>query len=233
MGFTEKIPFFHLKTVAVSGATALISISILGLNGCTQKTPVAIIEPSPSAVQSAIQANTTAESTTLKNLISAYNGESNAHVMYLAFAKKADEEGYKQVGRLFRAAGSSEAIHRDNHAKVIQEMGRTPKNNIATPVVKSTVENLTQAVKGESYERDTMYPGFIKEAKQVGNQAAVKTFNYALEAETGHAKLYTTAKNNLASWKQANRPFYVCPVSGYTTLDANSKNCSQPFQKVS
>jgi|GEM_PF-2478821 hypothetical protein len=61
----------------------------------------------------------------------------------------------------------------------------------------------------------------------------VQTFNYALEAETGHAKLYTTAKNNLASWKQANRPLYVCPVSGYTTLEANSKNCSQPFEKVS
>ncbi len=224
MGFTEKVPFLNL---AIFGATAL---GILGLNGCSSKTPVASVEPSVPAV--ATQVNTKPESTTVKNLISAYNGESNANVMYLAFAQKADGEGYKAVGSLFRAAARAEAIHRDNHAKVIQEMGGTPKNNIATPVVKSTAENLTQAIKGESYERDTMYPGFIKEAKQVGNKAAVQTFDYALEAETGHAKLYTTAKNNLASWQQANRPLFVCPVSGYTTLDANSKNCLKPFEKV-
>lgn len=225
MGFIKKLQFFNLNTVVVSGATAL---SILVLNGCSQPTPFAIVEPSNSVAQAA----TPSKSTTLKNLISAYNGESNAHVMYLAFAKKADTEGYKEVGSLFRATARAEAIHRDNHAKVIRAMGGTPKNNIATPVVKSTAENLTQAIKGESYERDTMYPGFIKEAKKVGNQAAVQTFNYALEAETGHAQLYTTAKNNLATWKQASRPFYVCPISGYTTLDAKSKNCSKPFEKV-
>jgi rubrerythrin len=221
MGFIN----FNLQTVAVSGATAL---GILVLNVCSQTTPFAIVEPSDSVAQAA----TPSKSTTLKNLISAYNGESNANVMYSAFAKKADTEGYKQVGSLFRAAARAEAIHRDNHAKVIRGMGGTPKNNIATPVVKSTGENLTQAIKGESYERDTMYPGFIKEAKQVGNKAAVQTFDYALEAETGHAQLYTTAKNNLATWKQANRPFYVCPISGYTTLDAKSNNCSKPFEKV-
>ncbi|MEA5554576.1 rubrerythrin family protein [Anabaena cylindrica UHCC 0172] len=228
MDFIKKVPFFNLKTGSVFGATAL---SILGLNACTPQTPVAIVEPSAPVVQPDTQANTTPESTTVKNLISAYNGESNAHVMYLAFAQKADGEGYKEVGSLFRATARAEAIHRDNHAQVIQAMGGTPKNNIATPVVNSTAANLTQALKGESYERDTMYPGFIKEAKQSGNKAAVQTFNYALEAETGHAKLYTTAKNNLASWKQADRPLYVCPVSGYTTLEANSKNCSQPFEK--
>ncbi len=229
MSLIKKLQFFNLKTV-VSGATAL---SILVLNGCSQPTPFAIVEPSDSVAEAATPyAATPSKSTTLKNLISAYNGESNANIMYLAFAKKADTEGYKEVGSLFRAAARAEAIHRDNHAKVIRGMGGTPKNNIATPVVKSTVENLTQAIKGESYERDTMYPGFIKEATQVGNQAAIQTFNYALEAETGHAQLYTTAKNNLATWKQANRPLYVCPVSGYTTLDAKSKNCSQPFEKV-
>ena len=229
MGFMNKVRFFNLKTVAISGATAL---SILVLNGCSQPTPFAIVEPSDSVAQAATPSAAVSKSTTLKNLISAYNGESNANVMYLAFAKKADTEGYKQVGSLFRAAARAEAIHRDNHAKVIRGMGGTPKNNIATPVVKSTAENLTQAIKGESYERDTMYPAFIKEAKKVGNQAAVQTFDYALEAETGHAQLYTTAKNNLATWKQANRPFYVCPISGYTTLDAKSKNCSKPFEKV-
>jgi rubrerythrin len=214
---------------------SVATLSLLTLNGCGQKTPIAVVEPTEPSIRPASQeqAKTTPESTTLKNLISAYNGESNANVMYLAFAQQAHKEGYQEVASLFRAAARAEAIHRENHAKVIREMGGTPKNTIARPVVKSTVENLEKAIKGESYERDSMYPNFIKEAKQVGNKDAVQTFNYALEAEAGHAKLYTTAKNNLASWKQGGRPLYVCPVSGYTTLDANSKDCSQTFEKVS
>lgn len=173
---------------------------------------------------------------TLKNLQEAYNGESNASVMYLAFAKKADQEGYKEVGSLFRAAARSEAIHRDNHGKVIRDMGATPKNTITTPKVRSTAENLEAASKGESYESSTMYPEFIKQAKAENNQKAVQTFDYALGAEKEHLKLYNQAKNNLKNWKQA-RNFYVCSVSGYTTFEANQNLCKvngvqKPVEKV-
>lgn len=138
--------------------------------------------------------------------------------MYLAFAKKADQEGCKQVASLFRAAAKAEQIHRDNHAKVIREMGATPQNSLTTPEVESTTENLEQAIKGESYERDSMYPEFISQAKKEKNQAALQTLNYALKAETQHAKLYTEAKNNLATWRSATRPFYVCTASGETVV---------------
>lgn len=180
---------------------------------------------SSSPAKSPIVAQATAPTPTLKNLQAAYNGESNAYVMYAAFAKKADQEGYKGVGSLFRAAARAEAIHRDNHAKVIREMGATPKNTITNPVVKSTAENLETGTKGESYESDTMYPDFIKQAKAENNQKAVQTFVYALDAEKDHLKLYSQAKNNLNNWKQA-RPFYVCSVSGRTTSEANQNNCT-------
>jgi rubrerythrin len=159
---------------------------------------------------------TAMENKTLADLMAAYNGESNAHAKYLAFAKKADEEGYGKVASLFRAAAEAEEIHLKNHAEVIKGMGGTPKADIKLPEVKSTKENLEDALKGETYERLTMYPEFIAQAKQDNNKAAVRTFTYAKFAEAEHAKLYKEALDNLESWKGAKADFYVCPTCGYT-----------------
>jgi len=223
--------FLSLKTAAlVSTAT----VGTLFVVGCGQiNTPTATLE-SPA---SSLQQGTQAQSPTLKNLQAAYNGESNAHVMYLAFAKKANEEGYRDVANLFTTVARAEEIHRDNHAKVIQEMGAVPQNNITTPTVVSTADNLdkaigigslSKAIKGETYERDTMYPSFIKEAKAENKLQAIQTFEYALAAESQHAKLYTEAKADLNNWKQASRNFYVCTVSGETfTSQPSATRCPQ------
>jgi rubrerythrin len=220
------------KTTTFSILTILATLSLVG---CTSpKTPSAQVEPSTSETEVSSQVN----SPTLENLQKAYNGESNAHVMYLAFAKKADEEGYKQVGTLFRATAKAEEIHRDNHAKVIEAMGATPKNNITNPEVKSTADNLEQslggnlsaAIKGESYERDSMYPKFIKQAETEGNQAAVQTFSSALDAETQHAQLYNEANQNLQSWRSKTHPFYVCKVSGETAMEKTAMAQCPPVE---
>jgi rubrerythrin len=217
---------FNIRQVShkVSAILSATTLGILTLGGCTQQPPSALIQPTQSSQQTQPIANKP-DSATLNNLQEAYNGESNAHVRYLAFAKKADEEGYKQVGRLFRAAARAEEIHRDNHAAVIKQMGAIPENKIETPTVKSTKENLKAAIKGESYERDTMYPEFIKQAEKVGDKAAVRTLKFAVEAEREHAKLYTLAKDNLESWKEAKNVLYVCPECGYTTLKLDFANC--------
>src|SRR5690348_4328328 len=107
--------------------------------------------------------------TTLQNLQTAYNGESNAHARYLAFAKQADQDGYAQAAALFRAAARAEEIHAANHAVVIKKMGATPAAKIETALVKTTKENLEAAVKGETYERDVMYPAFLKQARADNN----------------------------------------------------------------
>lgn len=161
---------------------------------------------------------------TLENLQAAFNGESNANAKYLAFAKRADEEGYKKAASLFRAAARAEAIHFANHAVVIKKLGGTPEADIKTPEVGSTVDNLKAAIAGETYERDTMYPQFIAEAKASGNTDAVMTFNFALSAEAEHAKLYTEALANLDKWKESST-FYVCPKCGYTTSDPKLEYC--------
>jgi rubrerythrin len=165
------------------------------------------------------------ESATLANLQKAYDGESNAHARYLAFAKKADEEGYGQVASLFRAAAKAEEVHFNAHAVVIKKLGGVPKADVKGPDVKSTKENLEAAVKGESYERDTMYPEFIQAAQKENVPAAVETFSNAKAVEAVHAKLYQEALANLDSWKGAKKDFFVCPECGNTVAALTFEKC--------
>ncbi len=163
-----------------------------------------------------LSAETKSSKSTLDNLQAAYNGESNARAKYLAFATKADEEGYTQVASLFRAAARAEEVHAGSHAKVIRSMGGTPMADIKQPEVKSTKENLAAAIAGESYERDVMYPEFIQKSRADENVSATRTFMLAKTAEAEHAKLYKQALDNLEQWKGGTKEFYVCTVCGYT-----------------
>jgi rubrerythrin len=159
---------------------------------------------------------------TVKNLLAAYEGESNAHAKYMQFAKKADAEGLHGAASLFRAAGRAEEIHAANHARVIKQLGGNAKCEIHPAEVKSTLENLKTALNGEQYEIDVMYPEFLSEATARDSKAAVRTFTGAMEAEKTHARLYGEAialleGGKMNSWLSATREFYVCPVCGYTS----------------
>lgn len=167
--------------------------------------------------------------TTLQNLQTAYNGESNAHARYLAFAKQADQQGYLQAAALFRAAARAEQVHANNHAVVIKKMGATPEAKIQTPDVRSTKENLQTAIKGETYEKDVMYPAFLKQARAEGNKDAIQTFNYAKTAEIEHAKLYTAAAADPEKMKAKGVTYQVCPVCGYTVPKADFAKCPSCF----
>lgn len=174
-------------------------------------------------------ANTVSAATTLDNLVAAYSGEMNAHARYLAFARQADKEGYTQVASLFRAAARAEFIHAENHAAVIRGLGGKPEVTVASPEVKSTRENLKVAIEGESYERDTMYPQFIEQARRDRNREAIKTFNFARTAEASHAKFYQQALDNLESWRGEKKSFYVCNVCGETLTELPSEKCPSCF----
>ncbi len=168
-------------------------------------------------------------STTLQNLQTAFNGESNAHARYLAFAQKADQEGYLQAAVLFRAAARAEEIHAANHAVVIKKMGASPQAKIEKPEVGSTQQNLQVAIKGETYEKDVMYPEFLKQARTEKNRDAIETFNFAKGAEVEHAKLYTAASKDLSNMKVGNVRYYVCSVCGYTTKKIDFEKCPSCF----
>jgi len=132
----------------------------------------------------------------------AFAGESQANRKYLAFAVKADQEGYPQVARLFRAAAEAETVHAHNHFKVLNG-------------IKSTKENLQEAIAGETHEFKKMYPEMIEAAKIEGQKAAERTFTYANSVEKIHAQLYQKLLDGLGK-SQENFPYYVCPVCGYT-----------------
>ncbi len=165
-----------------------------------------------------------AGATTLNNLQAAFNGESNASARYAEFARKAEAEGYLAVASLFRATSKAEEIHARNHAEVIRKMGAEPNAVIETTVVKSTTENLLAAIDGEVYERDMMYPEFIKNARHNKESAAVRTFTFALETEGEHARLFQHAVRNLEQMRSA-RTWYVCQVCGYTVQTLNFVRC--------
>ena len=136
----------------------------------------------------------------------AFAGESQANRKYLAFAAKADQEGYSQVARLFRAAADAETVHAHNHLRTLGG-------------IKSTKENLQEAIAGETHEFKKMYPEMIDAAKAEANKAAERTFNFANEVEKVHAQLYQKLLDGLGKSKE-NYPYYVCPVCGFTAEKA-------------
>lgn len=203
-------PSHKIRTVAVLTTVALAAVSVFVIGARISQAATG--------------------TTTLDNLMTAYNGESNAHARYLAFAEKADAEGYGHVASLFRAAARAEEIHAANHAVVIKKLGGVAKADVTAPEVKSTKENLEAAIKGESYERDTMYPEFLAQARKEGNRDALETFNFAKTAEAEHAKLYSQALTNLDSAKGSPaKTYYVCTVCGYTTTQLNFDKCPSCF----
>ena len=139
------------------------------------------------------------EKKTLENLMAAFAGESQANRKYLAFAKKAEEEGKLNAAKLFRAAAEAETIH------ALKELELAGKIN-------STEENLKAAIAGETHEFEKMYPEFVEVAKEEGEKAAVGAFTLALKAEEVHAKLYKEALENINSTEEVF--YYVCPVCG-------------------
>jgi rubrerythrin len=150
--------------------------------------------------------------TTIDNLMAAFAGESQANRKYLAFAKKADEEGYPQVARLFRAAAAAETVHALTHLRTAGE-------------VRSTEENLKQAVAGENYESVVMYPEFIAAANQETERKALSSFRWAMEAEKVHESLYQEALDSLGDGAGEEFDYYVCPVCGYTHKRSAPEKC--------
>ena len=163
---------------------------------------------------------------TIRNLLAAFEGESNAHAKYQAFAIKADGEGLHGAASLFRAGARAEEIHANNHARVIRQLGGEATATIHPVIVKSTLENLNEARAGERYEIDSMYPEFLREAKGHNNTEAMLTFARALDAEKTHARLFSEATAVLESgWLIAARNYYVCAVCGYTSETPEAERC--------
>ena len=143
----------------------------------------------------------------------AFAGESQAHMKYILYAKKAEEEGYKNVARLFRAIAFAEEIHAFHHFRILGQLG-------------STAENLQDAINGENYEVEEMYPSFEAVAKEQKEENAEKSFRWALEAEKVHSELYSKAKEAVEAGKDYEvGDIYVCPYCGWTVVGDAPERC--------
>jgi len=150
---------------------------------------------------------------TTDNLRTAFAGESQANRTYLAFAKKADAEGYPQIARLFRAAAEAETVHAHAHLRVLGS-------------VKTTAENLQAAAGGEAHEFKEMYPPFVAEAEREGNQPAAISFKNALAVEKVHHGLYSQAAESLNAGKDLPQAsIFVCGVCGNTVIGEPPERC--------
>ena len=139
--------------------------------------------------------------TTIENLHEAFAGESQAFQTYSAFAKKADQDGFPNIAKLFRLTAQAEKIHADGHFRSMNGVG-------------STVENLNAAIAGETTEYKEMYPPMLLQAERE-NPKAGSMFEYALDAENIHAGLYKQAMDAAKSGKDLGvTEFFLCPVCG-------------------
>jgi len=149
---------------------------------------------------------------TEQNLKDAFAGESQANRKYLAFAKKAQEDGFPNIARLFRTTAEAETIHAHGH---LDALGG----------IKSTAENLQAAIGGETYEFTQMYPPMLGQAT-ADKHPAKRMFGYAVRAEEVHAKLYQMALDAVKQGKDfTETKFYLCPVCGYIELGDPPASC--------
>ena len=150
--------------------------------------------------------------TTLENLKEAFAGESQANLKYRAFAKKAEQEGYPNIARLFRTTAEAERIHAEGHLKALEGIG-------------STTDNLGTAISGETYEYKEMYPPMLERAETEGHKAK-RMFGYAVAAEAIHAKLYQRALDMVQQGNDLTGiDFYLCPVCGFIEFGKPTDPC--------
>lgn len=149
--------------------------------------------------------------TTQENLKDAFAGESMANRKYLAFAKQAEKDGFKNVASLFRAAAEAETIHALGHFQAMDG-------------VKSTQENLEYAINGETYEHEIMYPPMYEQAEKE-NHKAKKMFKWAMDVEKVHADLYKIALEAVKLGKDLESSVWLCPVCGHLEFKNAPEKC--------
>jgi len=144
-------------------------------------------------------------------LLEAFAGESQANRKYTAFAAQADKEGFAQAAKLFRAAAEAEAVHAANHLRALK-------------AIKTSKENLREAIAGETHEFKEMYPEMIAAAKAEAAKDAERSFNFANAVEEYHARLYHDMLENLDAKKES-YPYFVCPICGMTVEREAPEKC--------
>lgn len=164
---------------------------------------------------------------TAENLRSAYGGESQAHMRYRIWAESAKKEGFPVVERLFMATSDAEEVHATLHFKALkEESGDYPVTSMGGFGLSNTSDHLQAAIDGEVFEYEQMYPAYIEVAKMQGEDEAVRSMRFAIEAEKVHAELFTKAKKAVDAGNDLEAEVVdLCPVCGYIALNEEEDAC--------
>lgn len=164
---------------------------------------------------------------TEQNLKSAFGGESQAYQRYQVWGDVAEKEGYQNVALLFRAIAYAEEVHASNHFEALANIqGDDLVTSGAGFGIGSTAENLQGAIEGENFEIEQMYPTYHLVASDQGEDDALQSFYYALEAEKIHSKLYSEAKEAVEAGNDYELEYVsICEVCGHTVKDGTPDKC--------
>ncbi len=172
---------------------------------------------------------------TLDRLQAVYRAENIAQERYLAFAAKADDEGYKQAASLFRAVARAEQILYTYHFDAIKELGGVPEDVASQPLtVASTKENLEKSSnKAEADQLDADFTTYVKNARAEGNRNAAKVLEYARVVEAQNSHLFAAAAKNVEQMRGGPRGYYICGVTGFVSPTLDMASCPGPdWEKV-
>lgn len=129
-----------------------------------------------------------------------YTGEAKAALRLKVFAKKAEEEGYTQIAKLFRVIAFSEEIHGALALRVLREIG-------------TTEENLKESFETETGVAQVAYDNFLKLAYELDEKGAAWLFTQNRDVEEIHAGLYRKALSDIMADRVTT--YYVCSMCGY------------------
>jgi rubrerythrin len=226
------------KLLSLSALAVFIGI----LSSCTtgNKNETKLQNPVATEIKEKQIAPEEAKAKTMADLQEAFKGETTASAKYAAYSKKAEQEGYHNIALLFKSASMAENVHANNHKSVLVEYGLAIPEITPEFTVKTTSENLQDAIDGESYEVTTMYPDFLEDAANSKTQLAQISLNYAFEVEKKHQVMYKNAlaalNNNTVD--ELSKVYYICPTCGNTYDQTPPERCgismtsSEKFIKI-
>lgn len=144
-------------------------------------------------------------SKTEENLKAAFSGESQARNRYTFFAEVARREGYHYIAKIFEETADNEKYHALEEYKLLRGD-------------RTTADNLKEAIGGENYESEEMYPAFAREAELENNRAATILFTQIGKIEKQHRerfrKLLELVENGTV-FKRDRAIKWKCSICGY------------------
>ena len=136
------------------------------------------------------------------NLLASFAGESQARSRYTLFAKKAREEGYEQIAKVFLLTAEQELSHAELFFSRLEGGTVEIKAGYPAGVVADTMTNLREAAAGEREEWSDLYSNFASTAEEEGFKDIAALFRMVAKVETQHEQRYLRLLERLTNGQE-------------------------------